>query len=143
MIFKDNSLSYMYKIMPIYIYKHPEKEEYKEIIQTMNEEHIYIDEDGAKWKREWTNPQLNCESNIDPFSNSDFINKTGNMKGSLGDMQNYSKELSEKRASMNGGVDPVQKKYYDNYAKERRGARHMSELKAKGFENKNIKIDYD
>jgi hypothetical protein len=133
----------MYKIMPIYIYKHPKKEEYKEVVQTMNEDHVYFDEDGVEWKREWTNPQLNCESNIDPFSNTAFIEKTGNMKGTYGDMQDYSKELSEKRASMNGGVDPVKKTYYDNYAKKRRGARHLSELREKGFESKNIKIDYD
>jgi hypothetical protein len=129
--------------MPIYIYKHPEKEEYIEVIQSMNEEHIYLDEDGLEWKREWTNPQLNCESNIDPFDNTAFVEKTGKMKGSYGDMLDLSKEMSEKRKSSHGGVDPVKEKYYDNYAKERKGARHPSEARDKGYESKSIKIDYD
>lgn len=129
--------------MPTYIYKHPEKEEYIEVIQSMNEDHVYFDENGVEWKREWTNPQLNCESNIDPFSNTDFIEKTGKMKGTVGDVQNYSKELSEKRAAMNGGVDPVKQQYYKNYSKQRKGAKHPNELKERTFENKNFKITYD
>ena len=27
--------------MPIYVYKHPEKEEYEEVLQGMSEEHTY------------------------------------------------------------------------------------------------------
>ena len=27
--------------MPIYVYKHPEKEEYIEVLQGMNDEHVY------------------------------------------------------------------------------------------------------
>lgn len=129
--------------MPIYIYKHPEKEKYIEVIQSMKDDHVYFDEDGLEWKREWTNPQLNCESNIDPFNNSDFIEKTGKMKGTVGDMQEYSKELSAKRASMNGGVDPVKQNYYKNYSKERGGAKHPNQQKERTFENKNFKITYD
>lgn len=133
----------MYKIMPIYIYKHPKKEEYIEVIQSMKEEHVYFDEAGLEWKRVFTNPQLNCESNIDPFSNADFINKTGKMKGTIGDMQDYSREMSEKRASMHGGIDPVKEKYYQDYAKKRKGAEHPDKMKKRIFENKNVKITYD
>tara|TARA_B110000495_G_scaffold90411_1_gene78086 strand:+ start:891 stop:1280 length:390 start_codon:yes stop_codon:yes gene_type:complete len=129
--------------MPTYVYKHPEKEEYIEVIQSMNEDHTYFDKEGLEWKREWTNPQLNCESNIDPFSNSDFIEKTGKMKGTVGDMQDYSKELSQKRAEMNGGVDPVRQKYYSNYSKQRKGAKHPNQQKERSFESENFKINYD
>lgn len=129
--------------MPTYIFKHPDKEIYTEIIQSMNEDHIFFDEDGLKWKRVWTNPQLNCEPNIDPFSNSDFIDKTGKMKGSYGDVQNYSRELSEKRASMNGGVDPVKENYHKKYSKERNGAKHLDQMKKHTIDNKNFKVTFD
>ena len=126
--------------MPIYIYKHPSEEKYVEIVQSMNDEHVHFDEDGLQWKRVWSNPQLNCESNIDPFDNVSFIEKTGKMKGSFGDVQDYSKELSEQRKKMNNGVDPVQKKYFENYSKKRKGAKHSSELKQRTCENKNWKV---
>lgn len=129
--------------MPLYIYKHPEKNEYIEVVQSMKDEHTYTDSEGLKWQRVWTNPQLNCDSNINPFSNSDFISKTGNMKGSYGDMLDYSKELSEKRKSMHGGTDPVQQKYFKEYSENRNGAKHVNELKQRKFENKNFKITYD
>jgi hypothetical protein len=129
--------------MPTYVYKHPEKEEYIEIIQLMNDDHVHFDEDGLEWKREWTNPQLNCESNIDPFDNAAFVEKTGKMKGSYGDMLDLSKEMSEKRESAHGGVDPVKEKYYKNYSKERKGAKHPNESRDKAYESKSVKITYD
>ena len=45
--------------MPSYIYKHPEEEKYIEVIQSMNEEHIYFDESGLQWQRVWTNRSYN------------------------------------------------------------------------------------
>lgn len=129
--------------MPTYIFKNPKTEDHIEIIQSMNDEHIYIDENGLQWKRVWVNPQLNTESNIDPFDNSAFIEKTGKMKGSYGDMLDLSKEMSDKRKSAHGGVDPVQQQYFKDYSKKRKGAKHPDELKQKTFENKNIKITYD
>ncbi len=47
------------------------------------------------------------DNSIDAFSEADFVKKTGNMKGTLGDMENLSREMSEKRAAKNGGEDPV------------------------------------
>ena len=37
--------------MPTYIYKHPDLDEYVEVIQRMNDEHIYYDEEGLQWIR--------------------------------------------------------------------------------------------
>ena len=128
--------------MPLYVYKHPDKENYIEVVQTMKEEHVYVDEDGVSWKRVFVNPQLSCSSSIDPFDNKAFINKTGEMKGSYGDMLDLSKEMSEKRKEVSGGKDPVKEAYFEKYTKERKGAKHPSQLK-EGFENKNIKITYD
>ena len=129
--------------MPIYIYKHPSREEYVEVIQTMTEEHVYTDQEGLEWKRVFVNPQLNCSSNIDPFNNNAFIEKTGSMKGTYGDMLDYSKEMSEKRKSLNGGIDPVKDSYYKNYSAQRKGSKHPNEIKEKGYESKNVKIDFN
>lgn len=129
--------------MPTYIYKHPHHEKYMEVIQSMNEKHVFFDEEGVEWKRVWTNPQLNTESSIDPFDSKAFVERTGNMKGSYGDLQNYSKELSDQRKKIHGGIDPVEQKYFKQYSKERKGAKHINEMKQRTFENKNWKVSYD
>lgn len=128
--------------MPVYIFKHPEKEEYVEILQSMEEDHSFTDENGLEWKRVFTNPQLSCSASLDPFDGNAFVEKTGNMKGTYGDMMDLSKEMSEKRKDANGGVDPIKESYYKKYSKERKGAKHPDQLK-QGFENKNVKITYD
>ena len=53
--------------MPIYTYKHPEKEEYIEIFQSMNEEHSYKCEKGLQWKRVFTSPQISANVITDPW----------------------------------------------------------------------------
>ena len=127
--------------MPIYVYKHPEHEEYREVFQGMNDEHVY-QEDGVEWQRVFLSPNASIDNSVDPFSKQQFIDATYSKKGTLGDMMNLSAELSEKRAEKMGGKDPVKEKFYDNYAKERGGAEHPDKAKSK-FENKSIKIDYD
>ena len=126
--------------MPSYIYQHPETEEYIEVTQSMNDDHVYFGEDGVEWNRVLISPQLNTEASVDPWSKNDFMNKTANSKGSYGDLLDRSKELSDKRASENGGVDPVKQKYLENYSKQRGGKKHFSELKSTA-ESKHIKID--
>ncbi len=126
--------------MPIYTYKHPTEERYKEVIQRMNDNHTYS-EDGVEWQRVWDIPNAAISSNADPFNSNAFLDKTANMKGTFGDMMDYSSELSEKRAEKSGGVDPVKKKHFESYEKEV-GKKHPSE-KASKFENKSIKVDYD
>jgi len=128
--------------MPIYLFQNPKTEEVKEVFFGMNDEKIYTDENGLEWNRIYSLPQLNTESTIDPWSNADFVNKTANTKGSVGDLLDRSAELSDKRASENGGVDPLKKKYYDNYSKQRNGAKHPDQIK-KTYESKNVKIDFD
>ena len=68
---------------------------------------------------------------------------TAAKKGTMGDMMDYSKELSMKRAAKNGGVDPVKEKYYKKYSDARNGTKHPQEIKDKGYESKNVKIEYD
>ena len=127
--------------MPIYIYKHPDKEEYTEELQGMNDKHVYFDSEGLEWKRVFTIPNASIDSQIDPNSVNQFVNSTANKKGTMGDIMDYSKEMSHKRAEQNGGVDPVQEKYFSDYSKKRKGAKHIDQIKSKNYESKNVKID--
>ena len=132
--------------MPLYIFKHPSTEEEVEVFFGMNDEpKEYIDKNGLKWSRVFSSPELSTIGKIDPWNNADFVNKTANKKGTVGDLLDASSELSEMRAQERGGVDPIKQKHYDNYAKERGGRRHpkeRSEKTKKGYESKNIKIDF-
>lgn len=125
--------------MPIYIYKHPETGETKEVVQTMNEEHKYF-EDGVEWKRVFLSPNASIDTKSE--TPEQFVEKTGNMKGSIGDMMDYSAELSAKRASKSeSGEDPIKRKHFDDYEK-RVGKKHMSDKK-KTIETDRVKIDLD
>ena len=42
-------------------------------------------------------------------------------------MMDRSAELSEKRKELNGGTDPVQTKYFENYSKKRKGLKHQND----------------
>lgn len=126
--------------MPIYVYKHPEKEEYEEVLQGMSEKHTYS-KDGVEWERVFLSPNASVSTSVDPFSPNSFIEKTGNMKGTVGDMMDLSAELSEKRASQSkDGKDPVKKKYFEEYSKARKGAKHPDAMKK--FETDRVEVDY-
>ena len=127
--------------MPIYVYKHPEKEEYEEVLQGMSEEHAYS-KDGVEWERVFLPPNASVSTSLDPFNRGSFIEKTGSMKGTVGDMLSLSEELSEKRAAQSkDGKDPVKEEFYKKYSKERKGARHPDELKK--FGNSRVDVDYE
>ena len=128
--------------MPLYIFQHPETEEEIELFFGMNDKKSYTDKDGTEWKRVFTGSQLSTIGKVDPWDNADFVNKTAQKKGTVGNMMDLSKELSEQRAKDNGGVDPVKEKYYKDYSKARGGAKHVDQMK-KTFENKHIKIDHE
>lgn len=129
--------------MPIYIFKHPEKEEYQEVCLGMNDEK-HFEKDGLTWERVFTSPQLNAcpTSSLDPWDNAAFVNSTKNKKGTVGDLLDQSAELSAKRASENNGIDPVKQNYYKEYSKKRKGAIHPDQKK-KSYSSKNVKVDYD
>ncbi len=109
--------------MPLYTYEHPETKEVIDIVQGMNEDHIYIDNNGIKWNRVWNIPQANIDSDTDPFDNKAFLQKTSKQKGSYGDLIDQSRELSQKRKDKLG-YDPIQKKYFKEYSKKRNGIKH-------------------
>ena len=128
--------------MPIYTYFRESTEEFVDVFQGMNDLHEYKGVDGTEedWKRVYYSPQMALDTQIDPFSSKQFNDRTRDKKGTMGHLLDYSAEMSDKRASQAGGIDPVKQKYFDNYAKERRGARHN--LEKQTFEGKNFKIDY-
>jgi hypothetical protein len=124
--------------MPTYIYKHPNDEIYKEIVQTMNEAHVYF-EDDVEWKRVFTIPQASIDSHVDPFSSKEFVEKTGKMKGTYGDLIDYSSEMSNKREEKCGTEDPIKRKFFNEYKKKNK-VKHVQD-KPKIIENNNFRID--
>jgi hypothetical protein len=125
--------------MPIYLYQHPETEKITEIYQSMVEEHVYIDSDGVKWNRIFTKPQASIDTQIDPNSSRDFVEKTRNKKGTIGEMWDKSAELSEKRARM-AGHDPVKEKAQESYTK-RTGKEHPSIKQDRMKKVKNVTLE--
>lgn len=130
--------------MPIYIFEKDGKR--KEVVLRMNEPKVYFGESGKEegWVRVFTKPRMSVDSKIDPFSEKDFVNKTGAKRGSYGDLIEASKELSEKRAEKTG-KDPIKEKYYNDWSKSRKGKKHPSkakeDLKNKLKNNKHFDIE--
>jgi hypothetical protein len=54
---------------------------------------------------------------------------TGNKKGTMGDLFDQSKELSEARKKIHGGKDPVKQKYWKEWSKKRKGKKHPEMFK--------------
>ena len=109
--------------MPEYLFENPDTGEVISVIQGIDEKHTYS-EKGKEFSRVFTIPTASIDSSIDPFSSQHFSEKTKNMKGSMGDMWDYSKELSEKRKEITGSEDPVRKKAERNYSKKRKGMKY-------------------
>lgn len=86
--------------------------------------------DGETWTRVLHSPHLatNGLAPIDPYSQKAFRDKTGTKGDTLGALWDRSAELSARRAEKEG-KDPVKQKYYDDYAKQKKGRRHLNEKK--------------
>jgi len=107
--------------MPVYIYENPKTKDVIEIIQSVNDEHIYIDKNGLKWNRIFTVPQVGIDTKLDAFSTSkEFAEKTRNKKDNVGQLWDRSKELSEKRKDK-FGEDKLKNAYLDKWSKKRKG----------------------
>ena len=105
--------------MPEYIYEHPETGEQVTVLQSIHEEHVY-EIDGVAYDRVYTIPQASIDTHVDPYSEKDFRKiKVKN----IGDMWDRSQELSQIRAEKEGR-DPVKEKFFKDYSKRRKGAKH-------------------
>jgi len=109
--------------MPEYLFEYPETGEIISVIQGIDEEHTYSKK-GKLFGRVFTVPNASVDSDIDPFSAQRFTEKTKNMKGNMGDIWDYSKELGKKRKEITGKDDPVRKKAEENYSKKRKGMKY-------------------
>ena len=130
--------------MPIYLYQHSKTKEIREVLQSMNDIHEYygdLNEPEKGWERIFTIPTASIDTKQDPFNTNQFLERTKNKKGTYGNMLDYSKELSDQRASIFGGQDPIKEQYYKDYSKNRRGAKHPDKVN-NTFENKHVKVKF-
>jgi hypothetical protein len=127
--------------MPIYTYQKESTGEMIEIFQSMNEVHEYKGKNGNEndWVRIFHIPQASIDTKQDPFNSNQYLRHTESKKGNYGDLLNLSKELSNKREKILG-KDPIKEKFYSDYSKQRKGAKHPDQFKKK-IETKNYKIE--
>ena len=123
--------------MPIYLFQNPNTGETKEVVQKMNDLHVYK-EDGLLWNRLFTIPQASIDTDIDPLSQNSWNEKTRNKSGTIGDLLDKSKELSDKREKIMG-KDPVRENYFDNFRKTSNGAYHQDDPRKKQEADKRLK----
>lgn len=129
----------------VYQFRNTKTGKIKDVVMPMKDYKPYRGENGNEdfWERVYDLPQVNIGNArvVDPFDNKAFVNKTGNMQGKYGDLLDYSSELSERRAALNGGEDPVKRKYFDEYKKKTNGKKHVKD-RPKKIETKNAKIEF-
>ena len=115
--------------MPFYIFQHPKTEETIEVQQRMKDSHVYVDDSGVEWNRIFTNPNAAIDTRPDVYSTAQMARSVDNKKETYGELQDRSKEASEKRIAQNG-YDPLKQQWFDDYAKKRKGKRHIKDPKA-------------
>ena len=129
-----------------YLFHNKKTDDYREIEMSMKDYAPYLGENSDEdcWERIYETPQISMghstSKTVDPYNQNEFVERTGKMKGNFGNMMDYSKELSEKRAADHGGVDPVKQKHFRDYERKT-GKKHLADKKS--YESKNVKIDYD
>lgn len=110
--------------MPEYSYQHPTNGKTICLIQGINDKHQYTDPKGVKWNRLFTSPQISSQDKLSVNSTEqDFARVTSSQKGSMGDLFDRSKELSEKREKVYG-KDPIKNKHFKDWSKKRGGKKH-------------------
>lgn len=131
----------------LYKFKHTKTGEIHEVEMSMKDYEAYKGPNGddEHWERVYEAPQINMgvstAKSIDPWDNNSFVNRTKDMKGTVGDLLDHSAELSTKRAKESfNGEDPLKRKYFDDYSKARGGKKHLKDLK-KTIENKHMRVD--
>lgn len=107
--------------MPMYLFIHPDTEEVREEFQKMNEPHVYIDEKDIEWRRVYTPLNVSTDSNTDPFSSRQFVEKTRGKNLSVGDLWDMSADMAIKREQKAGGKDPIKEKHDKKENKKRKG----------------------
>jgi alkanesulfonate monooxygenase SsuD/methylene tetrahydromethanopterin reductase-like flavin-dependent oxidoreductase (luciferase family) len=112
--------------MPVYIFQHPTTEDVKEVVQKMNEPHVFVGEDGTEWGRVFQSPNMAVDDGDGMGADTsceEFIRKTKDKNYNLGEMWELSAGLSKKRAKI-GGKDRVKEKAEKTYSKKCKGKEH-------------------
>jgi len=129
--------------MPEYLYERISTGEVVEVFQSMKQDHVFNGEDGTEigeWRRVYTVPQMSIDVKLDPNNKNDFIRKTAKYS-TLGELQDASRDLSDKRESKEG-KDPVKEEYFNQYSQERAGKKHPASLPKK-IENSRVTVELD
>ena len=85
--------------MPYYRYINPKTKEIKDILQTMNEVHEYIDESGIKWDRVFTAPELNTNDKLTGENHLDDVIKITKLGTALDKkVRSYSQGMRQRLA---------------------------------------------
>ena len=111
--------------MPIYVFQHPTTDETVEVVQKMNDPHVFVDKDGTEWDRIFQSPNMAINDNLISADTTaeQFAQKTAGKNYNLGEMWDLSAELSQKRAQARG-KDHVKEKASKAYTKKCKGKRH-------------------
>ena len=117
--------------MPIYQFIHPETKEVVDVVQSMKDDHIYVDASGTEWERVWSVPQASIDTQVDHNDKNAWMRKMENKRLTVGEMEAQGEQLSQKRAKENGGEDPLRRKYFD-WSKTRKGKKHPRDPKGGG-----------
>ena len=112
--------------MPLYIFEHPRTKVTIEVLQSMKDDHVYIDEEGVKWNRVFSIPNASIDTQIDPFDQKAFVEKTRGKSGTVGDLWDESKKASEARKKILGS-DPISEKKFKKYSEERKGLKLLND----------------
>ena len=127
--------------MPLYEFFNETTGESVDVFFHMTDEKVYNGEDGTQegqWRRIYHAPLAAIDTKLDPRDKNAFVRRTEKYT-KLGEMQDISREMSEKRAAKDG-KDSVKEAWLKNYSAQRLGKKHSSEM-AKVIETSHVKID--
>jgi hypothetical protein len=114
--------------MALYQYIDDDNGRVYDVVQGMNEVHEFFVE-GKKLRRVFFPPQTAIDTRCDAHSAADFVKVTNKRGGTIGELMDRAKELSEKRGGVDG--DPIARKHYDKYKTSHDGKDHPDVLKSK------------
>ena len=105
----------------MYLFINPETGESREEFQRMEDEHVFVDENGLEWQRQFTPHNVGKDTDCDPFNSKQFVEKTRGKNLSVGDLWDMSADMAIKREAQAGGKDPIKEKYDAKEKKKRKG----------------------
>lgn len=117
--------------MPYYPFENPETGEIRDFRFGMNDEKI-VEIDGIKWNRVFVSPNITFDLFVDPSNPKAFMRKT-EKGGTMGDLMDLSKEMSEKRG---GDKNDHMKVEYTKKRKADLKARRKANMEAAAIHNK-------